>query len=85
MVARLSERGPQSIVRLSADATVSRQAVAKHLRVLEEAGVVRGSREGRERIWAIEPARLEAARRSLDLLETRWDRAVDRLRVFVER
>ena len=84
LVSRLCEGGPQSIVKLTADADVSRQAVAKHLRVLEDAGVVRGRREGRESVWEIEPGRLEAARRSLELIEARWDAAIDRLRAFVE-
>ena len=48
VVARLCAEGPLSIVRLSSGAGVTRQAVAKHLRVLEGAGVVHGSKEGRD-------------------------------------
>jgi len=85
LVSRLCEGGPQSIVSLTADADVTRQAVAKHLRVLADAGLVRGRREGRESVWEIEPERLQVARRSLDLISARWDAAIDRLRALVER
>jgi DNA-binding transcriptional ArsR family regulator len=85
LVARLCDEGPQSIAKLTEGSDVSRQAVTKHLRVLEDAGVVRGSREGRESVWEIEPRRLEAARRSLDLISSRWDSAIERLHVMVER
>lgn len=73
-----------SITRLSDGADVTRQAVTKHLHVLADAGLVRDFREGRERVWEIETARLEEARRALDLLSARWDEALERLRVLVE-
>jgi DNA-binding transcriptional ArsR family regulator len=85
LVARLCDEGPQSIARLTESSDVTRQAVAKHLRVLEDAGVVSGSRDGRESVWQIEPRRLEAARRSLNLISARWDSAIERLRAMVER
>jgi DNA-binding transcriptional ArsR family regulator len=85
LVARLCDEGPQSIAKLTEGSDVTRQAIAKHLRVLEDAGVVSGSREGRESVWQIEPRRLDAARRSLDLISARWDSAIERLRVMVER
>ena len=85
LVARLCDEGPQSIAKLTDGSDVTRQAVTKHLRVLEGAGVVRGSREGRESVWEIEPRRLEEARRSLDLISARWDTAIERLRAMVER
>jgi len=85
LVVRLCDEGPQSIAKLTEGSEVTRQAVTKHLRVLEDAGVVRGSREGRESVWEIEPRRLEAARRSLDLISARWDSAIERLRAMVER
>ncbi len=84
IVARLCDEGPQSIARLTEGTDVTRQAVAKHLRVLADAGVVRGSRDGRESVWEIEPDRLEAARRSLEVVSARWDAAIGRLRAMVE-
>ena len=84
LVARLCTAGPQSIARLTEGADVTRQAVAKHLRVLEGAGVVRGSRDGRESVWEIEPRRLDDARQALDLISAQWDAAIGRLRSLVE-
>jgi DNA-binding transcriptional ArsR family regulator len=85
LVARLCEGGPLSIVRLSDGASVSRQAITKHLHVLADAGLVRGARRGRERIWEIEPQPLEKARRCLDQISEQWDEALARLKTFVER
>ncbi|MEQ1508641.1 MAG: metalloregulator ArsR/SmtB family transcription factor, partial [Myxococcota bacterium] len=58
LLADLGAGGPQSITRLTAGTTVSRQAVTKHLHVLADAGLVRGVRRGREQLWAVERRRL---------------------------
>jgi DNA-binding transcriptional ArsR family regulator len=84
IVARLCAEGPLSIARLSQDAPVTRQAVTKHLVMLEAAGLVHGIRAGRERIWELEPARLVEAKRCLDRISAEWDSALARLRAFVE-
>jgi DNA-binding transcriptional ArsR family regulator len=84
LVAKLCAEGPLSIARLSVGAGVTRQAVTKHLITLETAGLVRGSRTGRERIWALEPVRLDEARQYLDSISAAWDVALDRLKAFVE-
>ena len=84
LVARLSAAGPQSIMRLTEVVDVSRQAVTKHLEALAEAGLVRSMKDGRERIWELEPRKLEDARSYLDQISSQWDRAIDRLRAFVE-
>ena len=85
LVSRLCERGPLSISKLSAGFDVTRQAISKHLHVLADAGVVRGTRDGRESVWELEPRRLEAARRHLDSISKQWDEALGRLKSFVER
>ncbi|HSV57262.1 MAG TPA: metalloregulator ArsR/SmtB family transcription factor [Variovorax sp.] len=84
IVARLCHEGPQSIVRLTEGSAVSRQAISKHLRALEGAGLVRSDRSGRECIWALRTQRLAQARRYLDQISTQWDDALERLRAFVE-
>jgi DNA-binding transcriptional ArsR family regulator len=84
IVARLSDQGPLSIVRLTEGESVTRQAITKHLSVLAGAGLVRGVRRGRERVWALEPSPLEVARRYLDLVSARWDAALGRLAAMVE-
>jgi DNA-binding transcriptional ArsR family regulator len=84
LVLRLCDDGPLSIARLTAGSKVTRQAVSKHLRVMEHAGLVRSRRRGRERIWQLEQRRLEDARRYLEMISSQWDQALDRLRSFVE-
>ena len=84
IVSRLCAGGPLSIARITTGSQVTRQAIAKHLRVLEEAGLVRGVRIGRESRWELEPAQLEVARRYLDLISRRWDEALGRLKKLVE-
>jgi DNA-binding transcriptional ArsR family regulator len=84
LVARLSASGPTSIVGLTAESTVTRQAITKHLTVLAGAGLVRDVRRGRERIWEINPDRLTEAHAYLDEISQQWDEALDRLRAFVE-
>lgn len=84
IVARLSREGPLSIVRLTQESKVSRQAITKHLCALESSGLVRSDRDGRERIWALQPRRLAETRRCLDLISDQWDTAIGRLRALVE-
>jgi DNA-binding transcriptional ArsR family regulator len=85
LLARLAADGPGSITHLRADAAVSRQAITKHLEVLAQAGLVRGTRRGRERIWQLEPHRLAEAQAHLDQISRQWDDALNRLKTFVER
>ena len=84
LVDRLCRQGPLSITRLTAGSAVTRQAVTKHLRVMQAAGLVNCSRQGREQIWQLEHARIEEARRYLDTISRQWDEALVRLRAFVE-
>jgi len=84
LVARLSAGGPLSITTLAAGATVTRQAITKHLHVLEGAGLVHGARHGREQLWELQPRQLLAARRCLEIIERQWDAALSRLKDFVE-
>jgi DNA-binding transcriptional ArsR family regulator len=84
LVSRLSKSGPLSITRLTEDSKVTRQAITKHLRVMERAGVVRSARHGRESVWQLEQRRLEDAQRNLDTISRQWDGALLRLRKFVE-
>ncbi len=84
VVARLCVDGPLSITHLSEGARVTRQAITKHLQTLSDAGLVRGRRHGRERIWELEPGRLETAHKYLDQISEQWDAAIGRLKTFVE-
>jgi DNA-binding transcriptional ArsR family regulator len=84
IVLKLCKRGPQSITSLADGADISRQGVTKHLHALHKAGLVRSERRGRERIWKLEPRRLDEARRYLAQISEQWDVALERLRSAVE-
>ena len=84
LVGRLSGGEPLSISQLSSDSKVTRQAITKHLHVLEGAGVVRGFRQGREQLWELETEQLMAARRYLKVISRQWDEALERLKAAVE-
>lgn len=84
IIAALCAGGALSIAQLTADTTITRQAVTKHLHVLAEAGLVRDVKQGRERRWEFEPSKVEQARRSLDAISRRWDEALARLKACVE-
>ena len=84
LVSRLCREGPLSITGLTGGSRVTRQAVTKHLHVMEGAGLVHGTRSGREIRWQLDQKRLRAARQSLDLISKQWDDALERLRQFVE-
>lgn len=84
LVARLCEGGPMSITKLTEGSKVTRQAITKHLRVMEGSGLVRSRRQGRESVWQLEQRRLQEARRYLETISRQWDEALGRLRNFVE-
>ena len=84
LLTTLSREGPRSIAALSARSRVTRQAVTKHLKVLERVGLVRSDRAGRESRFACRAEQLDAARAYLDTLSAQWDDALARLQAHVE-
>lgn len=84
LLARLAGGESLSITQLSEGADITRQAITKHLRVLEGAGVVRGVRVGRESLYRLVPEPIDDARRVLDEISQQWDHALARLKAFVE-
>jgi DNA-binding transcriptional ArsR family regulator len=84
VLAKLCGGEPKSIARLTAGTRLTRQAVTKHLRVLESAGVVRSVRAGRESLFELEPRPLDDARAYLSEVSRQWDDALARLKAHVE-
>src|SRR5262245_53195549 len=84
VVRRLGSGGALSATTLSDGAKVTRQAIVKHLQVLEGAGLVTHEKRGREVLYALEPRRFADARDFLDDVSESWDRAIERLRRLVE-
>jgi DNA-binding transcriptional ArsR family regulator len=84
LVVRLTGGEPRSISNLARDSALTRQAVTKHLRVLEEAGLVRAQRQGRENLFMLEPRPFTELRTYLEYVSSQWDLALQRLKAFVE-
>jgi DNA-binding transcriptional ArsR family regulator len=84
LVSRLCSAGPLSIAKLADGFPITRQAITKHLRVMEDAGLVRSAAHGRESIWQLEQTHLADAQRYLRTISTQWDQVLGRLKRFVE-
>ncbi len=84
IVARLCKDGPLSISRLTDGSKISRQAITKHLDALSKSGLIRSELTDRERIFRLEGKRLTEVCHYLDTVSEQWDKAIDRLRGFVE-
>ena len=84
LVTRLSDGQPRSITQLTDGLDLTRQGVTKHLRVLEQAGIVTSERIGRESRFAFTPAPIDEVRGYLDRVARQWDDALARLKAFVE-
>jgi len=84
LVARLSGGEPRSISQLTRGSRLTRQAITKHLRVLESAELVRSVRAGRESRFELNPEPIKEIKRYLDRVSELWDRKLARLKSFVE-
>jgi len=63
---------------------LTRQAVTKHLRVLEQARLVHGTHAGRQTLFASDPEPVHEMLEYLELVSKQWDGALARLKTFVE-
>jgi DNA-binding transcriptional ArsR family regulator len=84
IVARLCGDGPLPTLALKEQTGVSRQGVSKHLRLLEQSGLIRSGRKGRDRLWRIDSRRIAEAHTYLAFMSAQWDARLERLRLSVE-
>jgi DNA-binding transcriptional ArsR family regulator len=84
LVQQLSKEGPASISTLAEQWSMTRQGVTKHLRVLAEAGIIDGHRQGREQVWRVNSKRLADGSRHLEVIAAGWDDALARFTLLVE-
>jgi DNA-binding transcriptional ArsR family regulator len=94
LVTKLSDGARYSIAELSdfqrdysagsGGPVLTRQAITKHLRVLERARLVHGVRAGRENLFVLDPRPIVEMKAYLELVSREWDEALARLRAFVE-
>ena len=84
-MAKLCGGQPRSISQLTEGSKLTRQAITKHLRVLEKAEIVHSMRTGRESLFEFDPEPIDELKKYLDLVSEQWDQALSRLKSFVER
>lgn len=84
LLENLSGHRAASASALARDLPVSRQAVAKHLTILQEAGLVTGRRAGREVVFEVEPTGLRAAASWMTAMAEAWDARLQHLKRTAE-
>lgn len=84
LIAALTAGEPRSIAQLTGGTRITRQAITKHLRVLELAGIVHSVRSGRESRFGLDPRPLNELQEYLSRVSEQWDQALARLKALVE-
>jgi DNA-binding transcriptional ArsR family regulator len=85
VIRRLSEEGPKTVTQLAAKLPVSRQAVAKHLMALEDAGLIAGTTQGRSKRYHLTPGPMTEAMGWMADVGAEWDERLEALRRHLER
>jgi DNA-binding transcriptional ArsR family regulator len=80
LIAKLSSGQPRSISQLTENSKLTRQAITKHLQVLELAGIVCRFRNGRESLFEYKSEPIAKVKKYLE----QWDQTLSRLKSFVE-
>jgi len=84
LIARLCRVSQQSISQLAEGTRLTRQAVTKHLQVLERVGLVRSVRKGRETLFEFDATPIETMTQYLDLVSGQWDKKLTDLQTFLD-
>jgi DNA-binding transcriptional ArsR family regulator len=84
LIARLSRASGQSISQLAKGTKLTRQAVTKHLQILQRVGLVRSVRKGRETLFEFDATPIETMTQYLDLVSSQWDKKLTDLQTFLE-
>ena len=84
LLSKLGDGQARSIAALSTDTALTRQAITKHLHVLQDAGLVASLKVGRESRFAARRETIDEARAYLDRVSRQWDDTLGRLKAFVE-
>ena len=84
LVDRLLEQGESTATALADGLPITRQAVSKHLVLLERVGLVAARRSGRETRYSVDVAQLDRATRSLGALASSWDARLARIKKIAE-
>ena len=84
LLANLAEYSPRTATQLAEEYPITRQGILKHLRVLEEAGLVAVYQEGREKRYSLTPQPLGELEVWIKEISAKWDQRLLRLKAFVE-
>jgi DNA-binding transcriptional ArsR family regulator len=84
LVTKLIDGETHSISALATGTKITRQAVTKHLTVLEGVGLVSKTKEGRESLYVLDPKPLKTLQEYLDIISIQWDQTLQNLKSFVE-
>lgn len=84
LIARLCRVSRQSISQLAEGTALTRQAVTKHLQVLQRVGLVRSVRKGRETLFEFDATPIETMTQYLDLVSAQWEKKLGDLKTFLE-
>jgi DNA-binding transcriptional ArsR family regulator len=84
VLAVIASQGEATATMVAFQLPVSRQAVVKHLAVLDRAGLVSGQRQGREVRYSVRPERLDATAQAIANLAAEWEARLDRIKRLAE-
>lgn len=84
LIARLAEVSRQSISQLAEGTKLTRQAVTKHLQVLERVGLVHSVRKGRETLFELDITPIESMTQYLDMVSAQWENKLTDLQKFLD-
>ena len=84
LIAKLCLVSPQSISQLAHGTKLTRQAVTKHLQILEKVGLVKSARKGRETLFEFDAAPIETMTQYLELVSEQWEKKLTDLQTFLE-
>lgn len=84
LLMNLAEHSPRTATQLAEDYPITRQGILKHLRILEEAGLVTVHQKGREKQYTLTPDQLGELERWIRSLSAKWDERLLRLKTMLE-
>lgn len=84
LVSRLCRESMQSISQLAQGTKLTRQAITKHLQILERVGLVRSIHKGRETLFEFDATPIETMTQYLDAVSGQWDKKLTDLKNFLE-
>jgi DNA-binding transcriptional ArsR family regulator len=84
LVSTLSDGQRRSISQLTTRSNLTRQAITKHLQVLEGVGILHSVRVGRESLYEFDHKPIDEIKQHLEMVSAQWDQALAGLKSFVE-